>query len=167
MSHELAEPHESRGTSPCPCPLADTAVCSASQLAATLTACRDLLVASSMHGLLSISPFPCFFSSLIHPADTLCPRLHLLFSSSSLLSFSSSILSFSILLSPCAFHLVFLSRFFLLSSSSSFMHPLPWVAVSSFSPLFSPFGTLRCCMVRFLESVHSLTPLGFLCYRAT
>lgn len=111
LSREVAEPRESRGASPRPCPPAGVAVGSASRLAAALAACRDLLVASSVHALLSVSPFPCFFSSLIHPADPLCPHLRFLFSSSSLLS-SSSVLSFSILLLPCALHLVFLSYFF-------------------------------------------------------
>lgn len=164
MSHEVAEPHESQGTSPCPCPLADTAVGSASRLAAALTACRDLPVTSSVRALLSISPFPRFFSSLIHPADPLCPYLHLLFSSSSLLSSSSSVLSFSILFSHCAFHLVFLSCFFLLLSCSP-PSCTPFLGLLSpfCPPLFPPFGTLCCCMASFLNPFtlrcHSLLPM--------
>jgi len=141
---------ESRGKSPtrAGAPLLTLAVwptrqpASASRLAAALAACRDLLIASSLRALFSISPSPCFFLSLVHPAEPLCPHLHLWFSSSSLLSFSSSIFSFSVLFSHCAFHP---SSFFVLFPAielfSSFMQPLPWVFF--FSP--HPFPPLALC----------------------
>lgn len=122
VSHKTAEPHESWGASPLPCPQADTAVGSASRLTAALAACRDLLVASSVHALLLHFHAS---SHLLLILQTLSAPICIFCSAPPLLSSSSSIFSFSTLFSPCAFHLVFLSCFLLLSSSfPSFICPL-------------------------------------------
>lgn len=165
VSHEVAEPHESQGTSPCPCPLADTAVGSASRLAEALIAWREPLVASSVHALLSVSPFPCFFSSLIHPADALCPDC--IFCSAPPLTFHPLLL-----FSPSPFFsgpVPFTLSFILFPAFELFlfMHPLPWVAVSFFSPTLFPLWHSALLYSKFLECVHSDTTHGFLCYRAT
>lgn len=158
MSHEVAEPHESQGTSPCPCPLADTAVGSASRLAEALIAWRDPLVASSVRALLSISPFPCF-SHLLFILQTLsalpASSVQLLLSPFIPLFYSLLLHSFlALCLSPCLSFILFPAIELFL-----FMHPLPWVAVSFFSPTLFPLWHSALLYSEFLECVHPQTPL--------
>lgn len=120
------------------------------RLAAALAACRDLLVALSVHARLSVPPFPHCCWSLIHSAGPIC--------SAPPLSFHLLIL-FSPPFLPCAFYLVFLSHFFLLLCS--YLPPFtPFLGLLS-PQLFSPFVILLYgeFLVSFTLRHHSWLPM--------
>lgn len=144
-SQEAAEPHE-MSASPCSCPAADTAAGSASWLAVALAACRDLLVASGMRVLRSPSPSLQLCSSCRTCSAPIC----LLLASSFCLLPS---VFFSVVFSPCASLLVFLSHIF---SAPFFQLLFPSLRLLLlFRPaLPSPWHTAL-LYGKFLESVRS------------
>lgn len=152
MSHKSAEPHESWGASLLPCPQADTAVGSASRLTAALAACRDLLVASSVHALLLH-----FFASshLLLILQTLSAPF-CIFHSAPPLSYHPLLFSPSPLISHPQDEVPFILSFFHAFSCYRALSPPSYAPASLdcpsfFSPTLLPLWHSALCVVSFLN----------------